>query len=171
MITKINTNIPSQTNRKIINQLFCTRQWSFAHDDPHASINLKDNGLAVVTHDLDNSHTPNEILNVYAGIIFDMIQKNTVIKFKTIQRYYWNWYNPSSTGTCFHQDDVRDDRYSIIYNLHTNDGGTIFEINNQEKFEKSIESEAIIFPSKIRHMGVAPKENFHRFNLNIITQI
>ena len=50
-------------------------------------------------------------------------------------------------------------------------GGTIFEINNQEKFEKSIESEAIIFPSKIRHMGVAPKENFHRFNLNIITQI
>lgn len=173
MITKINTNIPNQTNKKIIQTLFSTSFWGFAIDNKYThSVNKADQGLAIVSYQSENiPHTPHDILNTYGGVIFDIVQKNSLIKFKKIDRFYWNWYNSKSSGTSYHIDDPADNKYSIIYNLHTNDGGTEFKINDNIKFEKSIESEAIVFPSKIEHRGVAPKESLNRFNLNIIAYI
>tara|TARA_R100001509_G_scaffold31301_1_gene16680 strand:+ start:228 stop:746 length:519 start_codon:yes stop_codon:yes gene_type:complete len=172
MITKINTNIPSQTNKRIIQTLFTTSYWKHSVDDgTNVNVDMADSGFAMVSYYDNKPHTPHEILNVYAAMILDIVQKNYLIKFKDVQRYYWNWYNPSSKGMSYHKDDLRDNRYSIIYNLHTNDGGTKFKINGKEKFEKSVESEALIFPSKIEHIGVAPKENLHRLNLNIVVKI
>tara|TARA_Y100000114_G_scaffold135301_1_gene136060 strand:+ start:270 stop:788 length:519 start_codon:yes stop_codon:yes gene_type:complete len=172
MITRINTEVPFDTNKRILETLFKTQQWGHAYDNKtHLNINKADGGFAIVTYADDRSYTSNEILNVYASFIFDMVQKNTVIKFKHLQRYFWNWYSPSSKGTLFHQDDPRDDRYSIIYSLHTNDGGTCFKINDEIKFEKSVESQALLFPSKLEHRGIAPTKDLNRLNLNIIVQI
>ena len=172
MIKKINTGIPSQTNKKIIDTLFNTSLWRHAKDgSPVYNINQPDCGMAIITFGDSIEYTPHEILNVYAGVIFDIVQKNSLIQFKKINRYYWNWYSPGSIGTKYHEDHPNDNKYSIIYNLHTNDGGTIFKINEEEKFEKSVESEAIVFPSKITHKGIPPKKSLHRLNLNIITEI
>ena len=173
MITKIDTTLPTSTNKKIINTLFTTSLWTHAWDkNSHHNINNPDSGMALMSfQNNETQHTPHPILNVYAGVIFDLVQKNSLIKFKTIIRYYWNWYTPSSKGTQYHTDHEDDNRYSILYNLHTNDGGTIFKVNGKEVFEKSVESQALVFPSKIEHKGVAPTKDLHRLNLNIITQI
>jgi hypothetical protein len=85
-------------------------------------------------------------------------------------RVYWNWYAPGALME-FHQDGNKDNYYSIIYNIHNNDGGTEFNINNKIKFFKSVESEALLFPSILYHRGMAPKESLNRFALNIIVQI
>ena len=173
MITKINTNIPKQTNQRILDELFNLQGWSFATDDSFKiKLNTLDSGFSFQSYNSQNQNIKShEVLNVYAGFIFDMIREKSLIKFKEIDRFYWNWYHPNSKGTKFHIDDPRDNRYSIIYNLHTNDGGTEFKINDQIKFEKSLESEAIVFPSKILHTGVAPTKDLHRFSLNIVTKI
>lgn len=78
----------------------------------------------------------------------------------------WNWYNRNSV-TKFHEDMEEDNCYSIAYNLHTNDGGTEFKINDKIQFYPSIEGEALFFPSKLLHRGIAPKTTPHRFMLNI----
>jgi len=99
-----------------------------------------------------------------------MVQKNMSMKFKDIKRIYWNWYHSTSLME-YHIDSNYDNLYSIIYNLHDNDGGTEFKLNDEIIFYKSVESKAIIFPSKISHRGVAPKKDLNRFSLNIITDI
>jgi|TARA_R100000030_G_scaffold38625_1_gene28926 hypothetical protein len=174
MITKINTSIPTDTNKKILDILFNSPSvdWGFAIDD-RFKMNLKklDSGLSFLTYSQYQKHRPHEVLNTYASFIFDMTKEKSLIKFKEIDRFYWNWYHPYSKGTKFHIDETEDNCYSIIYNLHTNDGGTKFNINDEIKFEKSVESEAVIFPSKILHTGVAPTKDLHRFSLNIITRI
>jgi hypothetical protein len=177
MITKVKTNIPTSINKKILNYLHKNaRTWQFAYDDVSLlKINKADHGLACVSFsDGVNGNRQDgfdEILNVYGGIILDMVQEQSIIKFKSVKRIYWNWYNQKSIGCQYHQDGLADNKYSIIYNLHTNDGGTSFKIEDNITFEKSIESEAIIFPSKIWHKGNAPIEDLNRFSLNIITEI
>jgi hypothetical protein len=104
------------------------------------------------------------------NVIFDLINKKSILKFTEITRVYWNWYN-SNSQTCFHPDSFEDNQYSIIYNLHNSDGGTEFKIEDKTIFYPSIESEALIFPSKIYHRGIAAKKNINRFALNILTQI
>ena len=71
----------------------------------------------------------------------------------------------------FHEDDLQDNKFSIIYNLHDNDGGTEFRLNDEIKFIQSEESKAIVFPSKIEHRGIAPKNNINRFALNMVVEI
>lgn len=172
MITKIKSNIPHQTNKRIIQTLFDLKKWSFAKDNPHTQqINKPDSGLKCISHSDSQPHTPDEVLNIYGTVIFDMVQDNSILKFKTLKRFYWNWYHQNSTATQFHVDEDKDTTYTILYNLHDNDGGTEFKINNEIKFEKSIESEALIYPSKLEHRGVAPKKDLHRFNLNIVVEV
>lgn len=172
MITKINTDIPKQTNQRILDILFNLNGWNFATDDRFKiNLNTLDSGFSFISYSQYQNHKPHEVLNAYAGFIFDMVREKSLIKFKEVDRFYWNWYHPNSKGTKFHIDDTDDNYYSIIYNLHTNDGGTKFKINDEIKFEESIESEAIVFPSKILHTGVAPTKSLHRFSLNIITKI
>ena len=122
------------------------------------------------TYHINNDYHNNDILNTYAQIIFDMVERKTFMKFKKINRVYWNWYHPGSVMK-FHLDVEEDNKFSIIYNLHDNDGGTEIKINDKITFYKSKESEALLFPSKLYHKGIAPKENLNRFSLNIILEI
>ena len=84
MITKIDTNLPTSTNKKIINTLFTTSLWTHAWDkNSHHNINNPDSGMALMSfQNNETQHTPPPILNVYAGVIFDLVQKNSLIKFK-----------------------------------------------------------------------------------------
>jgi hypothetical protein len=88
----------------------------------------------------------------------------------TIARIYWTWY-PQNSQTFFHKDNLQHNCFSILYNIHSNDGGTEFIVDNKTLFYKSNESEAILFPSLIEHRGVSPKKNKQRFRLNIIYYI
>tara|TARA_R100000664_G_C2681442_1_gene89277 strand:- start:80 stop:619 length:540 start_codon:yes stop_codon:yes gene_type:complete len=171
MLTKIDTNIPKNTNLNIINNLCSSKGWYFGFDENNfMSKDQKDAGLLTVTFKEEGQYYSNDILNTYAQIVFDMVEKNSFMKFKKINRIYWNWYHPGSIMQ-FHMDNHEDNRFSIIYNLHDSDGGTEFKIDNQVKFYKSIESQAILFPSKIYHRGIAPKTNPNRFSLNIMLEI
>jgi|TARA_R100000455_G_scaffold31289_2_gene24439 hypothetical protein len=171
MITKINTDIPNNTNKKIIETLYNTHTWRFGVDNTLSkNPNIRDSGFMLFTYDVSNEYHNNDILNTYAQTIFDMIEKKTFMKFKKIDRIFWNWYHPGSIME-FHQDKKDDNKFSIIYNLHDNDGGTDIKINDKNNFYKSVESEALLFPSKLYHRGVAPKENINRFSLNIVLEI
>ena len=163
MITKINTDIPSNTNKKIIETLYDTSNWRFGFDNALTkNPNKRDSGFILSQN--------NDILNTYAQIIFDTVEKKTFMKFKKINRLFWNWYHPGSIME-FHQDMKEDNKFSIVYNLHDNDGGTEIKVDDKNNFYKSIESEALLFPSKLYHKGVAPKENLNRFSLNIVLEI
>jgi|TARA_R110000744_G_scaffold94515_1_gene182562 hypothetical protein len=170
MITKINTNILESTNKRIIDILFGSMGWRFATDTSNKNINKSDFGFILSSLNEDQKHLNNEILNTYAYFILDNIQNNSSIKFKKIKRLYWNWYHPGSQME-FHTDENNDNNYSILYNLHKNDGGTQFIVNEKKFFYESIESEALVFPSKLSHRGIAPKKNLNRFALNIVTEI
>ena len=171
MITKINTDISIQTNKRIISYLFAINNWSFSSDNiQDTAINKKDSGFILNTFVASDNYSNNDILNTYAQVIFDMVEKNTFMKFKKLERVCWNWYHPGSI-TEFHVDENKDNKFSIIYNLHDNDGGTNFKINKKITFHQSKESVALLFPSKVLHRGVAPKENFNRFCLNMIVEI
>ena len=171
MITIINTNIPKETNKRIINELYTLNSWFFGCDLSMQDVkHKKDSGFSNVTFTETGVGTNNDILNTYAHVIFDIIQKNSFMKFKKIVRVYWNWYHPNSVMQ-YHDDFTDDNRFSVVYNLHDNDGGTKFKINNKVKFYKANESEALLFPSKLYHKGVAPKKTPNRFSLNIILEI
>jgi len=170
MITKINTNIPNKTNIRIIEILSCAGGWTFGVDNKKFNLlSHKDSGFMLNTYKEDqiNAH---DILNCLANLIYDVVESKCFFTFKKICRVYWNWYHPGSLMQ-FHDDSKLDNKYSILYNLHNNDGGTEFKINDKLKFFKSNESEAILFPSKIEHRGIAPKVNPNRFCLNITLEI
>ena len=166
MIKKIDTGIPTGINKDIINNLYRATNWFFGADkDLNININKEDEGFTLNTTKYDY-----DILNTYAKVIYTLVEKDSFMKFREIIRVYWNWYHPGSDMT-FHQDDIRDNYFSIIYNLHDNDGGTEFRMNDDVKFFKSEESSALLFPSKIEHRGVSPTKNLNRFSLNILITI
>ena len=177
MVTKINNIIPFQTNRDIIQMLINEARWKIASDvgrfegeKPNSNANkmldenINNAGFSYLTFDRKFNHRINTTLNLYGDIIFYTI-KNKLKTIQTLYRIYWNYYD-TSAKTTLHKDEFEDGYYSIIYNLHTNDGGT--EIDN--KFYPSIEGQALIFPSNILHKGIASTESKHRFNLNMIVR-
>ena len=162
MIQKITTNFPISINKRILNALFEMRTWGFGYD--YNKVNKPetfDSGFTLLSLGTNNSP-----LEIYGYVLCDMIQNHTPIKIKNITRINWNWYNKNSV-TEFHQDSIDDNYYSILYNLHTNDGGTEFKINDKVEFYPSVAGEALFFPSKILHRGIAPKTTPNRFILNI----
>ena len=85
---------------------------------------------------------------------------------ETLQRVYWNYYDSSAEAN-FHKDEFEKGFVSVVYNLHTNDGGTEIE----EEFYPSVGGQAIIFPSNVNHRGRPSKSTKHRFNLNMIVKL
>ena len=171
MITKINTEISKKTNKRILDTLYEVHSWSFGFDIiKRYQLNRFNSGLIYRSYISNSDYINHEVLNTYAMMILDMVEDKSFLKFKKLYRIYWNWYCPGSV-TEFHQDEMKDNSYSIIYNIHDNDGGTEFNLNNDIKFYKSMESEALLFPSVLYHRGVAPKQNPNRFAVNIIVEI
>ena len=162
MIQKITTGFPSSTNNRILQSLIENQNWGFGFDYTRISkTNQFDAGFTLLSLGTNDSK-----LEIYGYTLLDAVQKHTVIKIKNITRMNWNWYNKNSV-TEFHKDNVEDNYYSILYNIHTNDGGTEFKINDKIEFYPSIEGEALFFPSKVLHRGIASKTTANRFILNI----
>ena len=172
VIKKINTNTPTKTNKRIISLLSEIHGWGFGYDNNSNQINVNkpDAGFTLKTYNNSFKYINNESLNSFAYFISDIVEKNTFFKFKLINRIHWNWYQPGSEME-FHSDESLDKYFSIVYNLHTNDGGTEFSVNDKNTFYNSIESEALFFPSKIQHKAIAPTKDFNRFSLNVIVEI
>ena len=86
---------------------------------------------------------------------------------KYLDRLYWNLYSPNAVCQ-WHIDMGSVGEYaSVVYNLHTNDGGTEFESGKIP----SKEGQAIIFSSDLKHRGLAPKNNKWRLNVNLVVKI
>jgi hypothetical protein len=176
MIETINTGLSHYTNKRIINLLYTSRAWSLGIDDKFSDnydqlIDDFDTGFILPSYEKEQKNFGQTALNIYAEIICDILyNKSKIIKFKTIDRFYWNWYNQTSV-TEYHQDRKESNKYSIVYNIHNNDGGTEIKINNEINFYKSNIGEAVLFPSNLWHKGIAPKKNKQRFSLNIIVEI
>tara|TARA_R110000782_G_scaffold243862_1_gene330626 strand:- start:488 stop:988 length:501 start_codon:yes stop_codon:yes gene_type:complete len=162
MIQKINTGIPLNLNKRILLALFETSTWAFGSDYKRA-VNFETFDAGFTLSSLGTNNSP---LEVYGYVLLDIIQTHTPLKITNITRINWNWYNKNSNME-FHQDERDDNYYSMVYNLHTNDGGTEFKINDKVEFYPSVAGEALFFPSKIYHRGIAPKTTPNRFILNI----
>ena len=174
MINIIDTDIPKNTNKKIIEILYQFDQWRFGSDlYLRDNLSKPDSGFIHTSFQDDKGEViiNNEELNIYAGVIVDRINEMSNFKQKKIIRYYWNWYHPHSQ-TSFHKDRMEDNAVSILYNIHTNDGGTEFILpSGKKEFFKSVESQALVFPSILDHRGITPKKDLNRFCLNILTYI
>ena len=166
MIKKINTNTPTKTNKRIISLLSEIYGWGFGYDNNSNQINVDkpDAGFTLKTYNNSFKYIDNDGLNCFAYFISDIVEKNIFFKFKSINRIHWNWYNPGSKME-FHSDESLDKFFSIVYNLHTNDGGTNFK---DYKTISSKESQAIVFKSEKLHKGIAPKKIPFRFCVNIV---
>ena len=176
MIKVIDTDLPPRFNQKIIDLLFKTRMWGIATDkkptDQHIyDISKPDTGFTLPSYEKESKNFGQSNLNIYAEIICDVLfEKIKDVKFKDIERFYWNWYNINSV-TEFHQDRVEKNKLSIVYNIHSNDGGTEIKTEDKINFYPSVSSQAILFPSFLWHRGVSSKKNPQRFSLNIIMEI
>ena len=158
----LNNILPKTINDNIINELI-NHSWSIASSGPNCLkiFSKVNNGFSLVT--LKNGIVQmNTILNVYGQIIFNIIIEKLKIKAR-LDRLYWNMYLKESQ-TEIHTDKLDSGYFSVIYNLHTTDGGT--EINN--KFYSDLGSQAKVFKSNTLHRGIGPKQDNVRFNLNII---
>jgi len=173
--------IPHQINKEVLNHLGLKAPWRFVFHvkgefNPSFTnvINdskLSDSGLSLVTYARDEVYRDphnDQYLNNFGNMIFHHVREQTK-KFNMlyIDRLYWNLYSQSSVCH-WHYDNQEIDHYaSIVYNFHTNDGGTEFESGKIP----SNEGEAIVFPSHLAHKGVAPVKHKWRLSLNIIVKI
>ena len=168
--------IPQKVNKEVVDYLG-KQKWSFVNDNDEKYSNslyvistnpsIRDAGQAIITYAKDKEHKRDNLLNFFGHLVFSLIQERSKFKIKNINRLYWNFYTPVSEMN-FHVDDHNPGRsISAIYNLHTNDGGTVI----QDNFIYSKESQAIIFRSEKLHKGIAPKISNCRLSLNLVMSI
>jgi len=179
-IEKIKIDFPIESLNLLIKYLIRKAPWGFAFDYDNQFGDLwtknlingqeADKGLSYVSFDKNRKINNHDVINTYALIIFEAIkQKSQMIKSNNITRFFWNYYHPLSKST-FHTDNENFKNISIIFNLHSNSGGSEFKINEKIEFIQSVQNEAIVFPSTILHRGVAPKNGSSRFSLNIVVE-
>jgi hypothetical protein len=186
-IEKIKIDFPIQSLNLMMKYLIKKVSWGFALDyheksnkEKEMSIDSwtekfiygqeKDKGFSFLSYDQVKKVNNDDFLNNYALIIFEAIkQKSQILKSKNIIRFFWNFYHPLSTST-FHVDCDNFKTTSIIFNPHTNTGGTEFIINGKNEFVKSEINEAIVFSSTILHRGISPKKESSRFSLNMMVE-
>jgi len=163
----LNNLLPKSINLEIINVLG-QHPFHIAYDTNdiklrHNNLLLgKSNGFNIITID-EGKIMYDSILNVYGNIISEIIKNKLELDNYSIERLYWNLYL-NKNNTQLHTDRDHSNFISIVYNLHTTDGGT--EIN--KKFYPDIMGQAKIFKSNVLHRGIGPIEDPVRFSLNII---
>ena len=164
-------------NEMLTEDLTTVNRWTIITDwDLYPENNLaepekfSDSGLSIKSYDHggtigDGSFDPVFTrLNAIGKPIFDaIIEKSDIIKPVQLLRLQWNYYNAGSTGNT-HVDTEQDGIQSIVYNINTNNGGTVID----GEFIKSVAGDAIIFPSNVPHHGVGPGQAEMRFMLNIM---
>jgi|TARA_R100001460_G_scaffold74553_2_gene115705 hypothetical protein len=168
MITEIDTNIPQSTNDRVIDSLMNAEGWYFGKDHTNNNFKNPDAGFTLMTFQEDRNICANTDINAFGLFIFDIVRDKYHLKFKSINRVFWNFYNKNSVMN-YHIDRPEDIAFSIVYNFSDNDGGTSFRVKDDETiFKKSVASQALVFPSKLFHKGIAPKNAPNRAALNIV---
>jgi len=172
-VLKIDNIFSPLTNIKIINILL-QQHWGFATDtlDGYKGLlnyvsNNKNYGfyLHTLLDDKDVINSPQSVeLNTFGRILVDSICFRIGINEPvSIDRFYWNMYFNNS-NMIEHPDWEDESRLTILYNLHTTDGG----IEIGKTFYKDNKGEAKIFHGVNLHKGIAPKKDPIRFNLNVV---
>tara|TARA_R100000329_G_C7573165_1_gene202917 strand:- start:342 stop:884 length:543 start_codon:yes stop_codon:yes gene_type:complete len=177
-IERVKINFPVNSLHALIQRLVGTVRWTFAIDNKDgvnrfisdfSNAKNTDSGFSYTSFDRTRNICDHDILNTNAQIIFDLIQeKSKILNSKNIMRFFWNYYHRDSMCK-IHTDNLNPKSTSIVYNIHSNTGGTEFFQDGKNEFIQSVQNEAIIFPSRLEHRGVAPKESY-RFSLNIIVE-
>jgi hypothetical protein len=164
--------LPEKTNLIIINNLIKSNYWYIASDKENGNNveNIFNNkihsGFSLKSFPCEQNEYQKINLNIYGFIIVDIVCSKLNIKNYNINRLLWNYYLKGNQGEK-HTDFDRNDFISILYNLHTTDGG----IEIEDIFYKDIMAEAKVFKSNLIHQGIGPNEDVARFNLNAIVQI
>jgi hypothetical protein len=168
--------LPFSENLEILKHL-STRDFKVQHEDNDAESkfkcafvnNFKHVGFALVTKDcsvLNLNTDPFDPLFLWARIITAIAtEKINASNFKRITRIHYNYYYKDQEGTG-HIDNKNDNYISILYNLHTTDGGT--EILN--KFYSDKIGQAKVFKSNWYHKGICVKNDKARSSLNIVLE-
>jgi hypothetical protein len=162
--------LPKTTNVDIIRDLVRCNYWGLAIDtetysEDHILLNMQNNkcfGFYFISYE-NNKPTLNTPLNIYAKIILDSVLEKAKLNVRSVKRFYWNLYFPGHESA-LHTDENTDDFLTIIYNLHTTDGGTLVD----NVFYKDKIGQAKLFNSNLVHKGIGPKKDNYRFNLNIV---
>jgi len=176
--------VPKEINTEVINYLGNKGKWSFVLEQiPNSSGQFSkvvtsdkttDGGMFHITYSRSNSNlevVPDQYLNDFGNWIYFFCKERTDLKIQYLERLYWNLYSPGASCNWHIDQDLGGYAgfyESIIYNLHTNDGGTEFE-GSQKILAK--EGQAVIFPSHLRHRGLAPEKNKWRVSLNIVVRL
>ena len=183
MIQILEINLPAQTNFKIMQTLRHYEGWKLGYDTKEGTnLDRPLAGLQARTYDLtldeciyvDNDvrdHKRRNALNLYADIVLDIINTKTKLNAHRIFRFNYNYYDPVAL-TEWHTDiDIPNKYLSFLYNPHTNDGGTEFNINGEIKKFDSIAGQCLMFPSTIKHRGLPPVKNAGRYSMNIMIEL
>jgi hypothetical protein len=152
------------------------RGWQIVHDHLYQPADsgfdtgkFSDTGFVLETFNKEPNSGFNPKINSFGDLIINQIFKQSRFIYENIvvTRYFWNYYNRSSTGT-WHQDSTEFDppgNYSsIVFYLNDSDGGTYVE----KEFVQHKQNCAIIFDSKTMHRGVGPTTAKQRIALNVI---
>jgi hypothetical protein len=132
---------------------------SLNHQVPHAGFQLQ-------SADKNNKISLTNPLNFFALIVMETVCEKINLKNYDLERVFWNYYCSNMEGYG-HKDKEENNYISIVYNLHTTDGGTEIE----GKFFKDEMGTAKVFHSNLFHKGVSSKTEKARYNLNIIIKI
>lgn len=164
---------PKESNKHILTYLTGHTSWSFATDlgqdhlikDNITKQNGNDYGFYRRTFGDVPQNQHDAFLNTMAQTIKFMIDEKSNFNIGPIKRIYWNMYVNSSTMVYHRDKEIGDNCISIVYNLHSNDGGTNFY---DYKTITSKESQALVYKSEVLHKGIAPKNIPFRFSLNMV---
>ena len=152
--------IDKETNNARYNDLFSGKYYGFSYD-PYNLQRSQSNPFT-------NAQTRSDYeLFLYGKIIFQKVCHEINFKKAKLVRLIYNMYYPhhnTSTHTDVTSVEESVECYSILYNLHTTDGGT--EVDNC--FYKDQMGQAKVFLSNINHKGIGPKKDNVRFSLNIL---
>jgi|TARA_R110000796_G_scaffold103619_2_gene213053 hypothetical protein len=174
--------VPKEINTEIINYLGDKGKWGVVLEPTIESGGQfsevvagkkKDAGMYQITYSRNNSNSktiPDQYLNNFGDWIYSFCKERTELKIQYLERMYWNLYHPGASCKWHVDHDLNG--YSgfygsIVYNLHTNDGGTEFE-GDQKILAK--ERQAVVFPSHLRHRGLPPIKNKWRISLNLVVR-
>lgn len=169
---KIIDNILTKNCVNHIKNLLTHLDFKIANDFNNLDVFKENNmlqGMSRNTLDRQNIHEFNHLLytrlNDVGIIITELVCKRLKIKYKTIDRFMWNFYKQGEKGK-EHTDMEGDEFYSIVYSLNTSDG--YIKIGDKKIYD--IEDQAKIFKSNIPHQGFGPTKDKFRLNLNILIQ-
>lgn len=166
--------LTKRDNLTILDWLFSEKHWRLATNylGPGKRLskalinNVQHAGFTHTSASIGHENFLDDPLNLYTLVIANQISERCGFDYKKIYRTNWNYYCKNQKATP-HIDDPKENLISIIYNLHTTDGGTII----LDKEYKDVASQAKIFKSNWEHSSSSVTKDKGRVSVNILLEI